>query len=202
MGSRALLRWLVGGACLGTGHPAQARPPEPALELSWYAPPECPTAQQVQQQVRGFQARWETRHPKPLRVDARVHKLGDGYAATVTATAGPDGRTTRHVQHDSCHAIGSTVALMIAILSDPTAAGRGDTGDLGPTPPSVLPPDRRARSLPVEPGEATGPSPDRAGQSGPSVASTSPVSPAATDGTRAAAEVVVPSEPIHLDRPA
>jgi hypothetical protein len=178
----ALLAWAL-ATSLGSGAASAQTLP---LTLSWSAPPQCPTAEEVRREVVRQAHVVPGRTPPPLDADARVEPVGQRWRVELRTTrAGIDGYQT--LEDESCELLARATALVLALaLYDP--------GEAAPRPPSapdtprVEPAPRRRPSpaegqatlaaepapAPVEPSPAPPPprSPDLAPSSPPSVAVT------------------------------
>ncbi len=124
-----------------SGRVARAAPPAPApeLTLTWQAPEDCPSAAEVQRQfVRLLGGSERTPSPKHVDAVATVRRLAlDTWAVRLeTQVGGTPGQRT--LEGDSCWAVASGAALILALTIDPAAASRAVVTP--PEPPSPPPP--------------------------------------------------------------
>jgi hypothetical protein len=99
---------------------AAAAPAEPVVELRWDAPPGCPDRSKIDADLARFLAHGAQRDDVPVVIDARVTRAGEKFvlALSVRASAGAIEKTMRA---DDCKVLASAVALVVAVLLDPTA---------------------------------------------------------------------------------
>jgi hypothetical protein len=124
--------------------PAGGRPPE--LSLRWRAPEGCPAAATVEAEfVRLLGGADRAASDKRLRVVATVRRLAtEKWAVTLQTDVGGDiGRRT--IEGDSCRAVTSAAALILAMTLDPEAASRSteraaSSPDRGRAVPAPAPP--------------------------------------------------------------
>ena len=126
---------------------------EPALQLTWKAPRECPTGHEVEQAVLHLVGNVPG---EPLDASVVVSKVGARYRAQIH-TAG--GARERSLEGESCEAIAEAVAVLLALAIDPTSLARADTQPLfaaptvsaataassAPPPARTTPPAKRVR---------------------------------------------------------
>ncbi len=144
---------------------AQALP----LELSWRAPPECPSRQAVLHRVRTLLGASVPRIAT-LRVAGEIDKREDGFELRLSVEDG--GRLTeRRVPAAQCDELGGAAAVALVLFlaaseegADPTAAasGTGSDGDTSvpPPPPAPtvdVPSAPRANESQLEPAPVAGP---------------------------------------------
>jgi hypothetical protein len=99
-----------------------ASPPAaaPPVDLRWEAPRDCPDRSKIEADVARFLAHGARSEDAPVVIDARVTKEGGRFvlALSVHASAGALDKTMRA---DDCKVLASAVALVVAVLLDPTA---------------------------------------------------------------------------------
>jgi hypothetical protein len=128
----------VGGLFLFVSMIAAA-PGGPDVELRWEAPPGCPDRSKIDADLARFLAHGAQRDPTPVEIDARVEKSGEKFVLTlaVRASAGAIEKTMRA---DDCKVLASAVALVVAVLLDPTAVVETvERERVAPPPPPVEP---------------------------------------------------------------
>lgn len=164
---------LLGLAAAMALGPAASAPPRPSVptaepvELSWHAPPSCPSVQQARQWIAQLTP---SARPTPIRPRARVtlSRTAHGYGSRI-AIETEGRRDTRQLDADDCTLLARATTVVIAVSLDPLAAALGPmrrarpdddpaTGDPpsagSTTPPRPVPdPPRRARpgDAPPEP---------------------------------------------------
>ena len=150
MTSAGLLRLLLAWA---PSEPAVPPPPIPASwELEWLAPPECPDAAAIREQVAALV-------PRPgegegvLYADAKVEPRGDAFLLRLQ-TVFLERHDEREVEARACGELAEAVALVVAISLDPTLAA---TESAVPEPPAKVP--NESEPEPSEPGPITSPQP-------------------------------------------
>ena len=152
-----------------------ASPSVPSLQLKWSAPSECPTLEQVQNDVSGLLSNPPGTGGEPVAADATIQAKRDaGYVLRLTANG-----QTRVIEGASCQQLAQAAALLLALLVDPARASALSDGasdpprEPGPSPekpentaekgveagsgagsraaatPNQKPLDRRASSVPV-----------------------------------------------------
>lgn len=112
------------------------------VKLDWNAPPECPAREHVLLDV----ARVLGDSPAnrgPLAVRADVARTGSGRWAAVLSVAGPEGRRERHLEAESCGAVASAIALIVAVSIE-----------MDGSPGQKTPPDTLVRAIAAPPGNA------------------------------------------------
>ncbi len=98
---------------------AAAQEPEPRLELTWNAPPECPTRERVLSEAHAMLRESKSIAP-PVSVRAMVKRAGGSFHVDLSLdSAGGTGR--RAFDADSCAELASAVALIAALAVDPTS---------------------------------------------------------------------------------
>jgi hypothetical protein len=166
--STALVGLVLAWAVL---EPAVPAPPTPATwELEWVAPPECPDAAAIREQITALV-------PEPsggdgvLYVDAEVEPQGDAFVLTLR-TVFLERHDEREVRARVCGELAEAVALVVAISLDPTLVV---TGPSVPEPvPSEPPPATSPSSPPPEPRATPDAADAPAASSGPSLREESP----------------------------
>jgi hypothetical protein len=129
---------------------AAAAPAEPVVELRWAAPPGCPDRSKIDADLARFLAHGAQRDDAPVVIDARVTKDDEKFvlALSVRASAGAIEKTMRA---DDCKVLASAVALVVAVLLDPTAVVETvERERVAPVPvePAAEPPKREPRTEP------------------------------------------------------
>ena len=117
-----------------------AAPGGPDVQLSWDAPPGCPDRAKIDADLARFLAHGAQRDDTPVVIDARVTRDGDKFvlALDVRASAGAIEKTMRA---DDCKVLASAVALVVAVLLDPTAVVETvERERVAPTPPPPVEP--------------------------------------------------------------
>ena len=137
--------------CLGTVLPLVMLWPlnaraEPTAWLSWAAPPECPTAQDIEQRVDGLLG---GALPESLDLAAQTSLSWTGGRWEVSVNLRVDGHSgRRQVAVSTCSEAAEFVAVAVALALEPTLAGTVATA------PSEQ--ETHRESLEVEPAEAEG----------------------------------------------
>src|SRR5262245_300757 len=112
----ALRVWFgVLAASLGVVSPARADSP---LVLVWQAPDECPSGPGVTRAVE----RLITKPPAlALPATVVVRKRDERFTAEIRTSGG-----SRHLEGESCRAVGEAVAMVLALAIDPDATPNAD----------------------------------------------------------------------------
>ncbi len=117
---------------MSLGVVAFAQASAPSVDLAWSAPPECPSREVVLAEVSSLLA-GSGASAHPVSATATVERERDGGRWRVALSIRSDqGAGVRALDADSCAALGSAVALIVALAVDPTrraaasaAAGAG-----------------------------------------------------------------------------
>jgi hypothetical protein len=125
--------------------------PTPAAEATayrWSAPPECPDAAHVREEIEYYAARGLEKTGAVLSsADGSIVELPEGGYRLLLRMEVPQGTAVeRTLQDESCEVLAETAALMIAATIDPSATSRP-------------PPMREVRAPPPEPEPDPPPSP-------------------------------------------
>jgi hypothetical protein len=120
-------------ALWGTSAAAQV----PGLTLSWQAPPGCPSQAQVEKAVLAGRLDREAAPGRQVSAEVLVEQRADGTFRAVLTTLAPEGRGTRELDGESCDAIASASAVVLALALDP------------PTEPAEPPPRVEPKPTPV-----------------------------------------------------
>jgi hypothetical protein len=105
-----------------------------SFDLTWDAPPDCPTAQEVERDISRLIG--ESSHERTVRASATVSGGDEGWKVRVRMETGGE-VSERSLSAPTCRALEKAVALVIAITIEPRAAS-GEP--LPPPPPPVEPP--------------------------------------------------------------
>jgi len=140
------LGFAITGVLVGTASPTPAAPTddrEPRIELRWSAPPSCPDAERIHDQVARFLADGADRAGMTVTIDARVRADGDRFALELSVDSSA-GAIDKSMTADDCQTLASAVALLVAVLLDPTAVvetvEREREPAVAPTPPPAREP--------------------------------------------------------------
>ncbi len=111
---------IAGGLAAAPRVGASAPPAAPAVELRWDAPPECPDRSRIDADLARFLAHGSRADVGPVVIDAKVRRVDSKLelALSVQSSAGAIDKTMRA---DDCKVLASAVALVVAVLLDPTA---------------------------------------------------------------------------------
>ncbi|HEY5146647.1 MAG TPA: hypothetical protein VII82_07755 [Polyangiaceae bacterium] len=154
-------RWTLTVACAGSltfaASDGRAAPHAGGVELSWSAPPECPSVESVRLTI--------SRSLAGVQVDARVAarvtvvRAGDvhGYTAHVVVET-TDGGGERDLNARSCPELADAVALVIALAVNPRARMVPREEVQAPAPAPASAPVPALAAAPV-PGPASAPAP-------------------------------------------
>ena len=113
--------------------------PPGAVELTWDAPPECPDAPAVLEQVDEYAAQSDT--PTQVQAEGRIAREEDAYALELTL-CDDAGEDVRRIVHASCEPLGRATALMLAVAMDPIAVVETVAARPGPEPEPEPEPER------------------------------------------------------------
>jgi hypothetical protein len=116
--------------------PCRAAENARSFELTWDAPPECPTAQEVERDITRLIG--ESSHERTVRASATVTGSDDGWKVRVRMESSGE-VSERSLSAPTCRALEKAVALVIAITIEPRAAS-GEPPPPPPPPPPVEPP--------------------------------------------------------------
>ena len=147
---------------LGT---AGAQPASPSMD--WVAPPECPSAALVEQEMDTLLGQpWTGKAEASLVILARIERLPDAYRLELVMN-GRGGERYRELEHTDCAELSSAGALLVAMAIDPEGvqerSAARDGGSAGSTDPdSATVADeavavRAATPVPEEPPSTSGP---------------------------------------------
>ncbi len=100
-----------------------------SFDLTWQAPPECPSGQEVERDISRLIG--ESSHERTVRAFAAVTASEDGWRVRVRLETGGE-VSERSLAAPTCRALEKAVALVVAITIEPRAAAS--------EPPPVLPP--------------------------------------------------------------
>ncbi len=121
---------------LGTGAPPEPGPSIPAIDVTWQAPPGCPSRDEVTRQLARHLATSE--RTATVRVDGRVVARADTFALTLSVEV--DGAAElRELDARDCGLVTRAGVLVVAVTVDALAtANHLDTGAALPEPPSSV----------------------------------------------------------------
>ena len=85
-----------------------------AIELVWDAPSQCPTANDVQDHIRGIVGDLEV-PPTHLRAEGRILRIGERYRLTLVITSGT-ATGTRELESDSCEHLAGAAGVALSLL--------------------------------------------------------------------------------------
>lgn len=130
-------------ACLAIASPAWASAP---VALDWSAPPDCPSGEEVLEEVNRLLGTRPETNESVLRVTAIVKRKESGPFVVRLEIPSPEGPRIREVSAVSCSALAQATALILALMIDPDAA-------LTDPPPSAstTPPNDSPRQTPISP---------------------------------------------------
>ena len=136
-----------------------AAPAGPAVELVWDAPAGCPDRSKIDADLARFLAHGAQHDDAPVVIDARVTKDGEKFVLTlgVRASAGTIEKTMRA---DDCKVLASAVALVVAVLLDPTAVVETVERERVAPPPVGSPPIVTPRAPTPKPKPTPKPTPE------------------------------------------
>jgi hypothetical protein len=127
-----MVRWLAAAAStavMTVGFVASAQPtsgPSLGVELAWTAPVECPSRAAVLGQVRAI-LEGGAASAHAVEATATVERAGPRWRVALTIRS-DQGSGVRSLDADSCEALGSAVALIVALAVDPTRRAPPDAG--------------------------------------------------------------------------
>lgn len=151
MGRGGLGAILIAGGLAAAPRAAAAAPADPAIELRWEAPPDCPDRSKIDADLARFLAHGSRADDGPVVIDAKVRRTGDKLelALSVHSSAGAIDKTMRA---DDCKVLASAVALVVAVLLDPAAVVETvERERVAPPPPPVVVAPPAPAPAPVEP---------------------------------------------------
>jgi hypothetical protein len=130
-------------------HPVRAEPGRP-FELSWQAPPTCPTSQEVEREIARLIGD-ASRNRASVRAQAEVTRRDDDWRVQIRIQDG-EHVSERSFEGATCRAVTKVASLIIALTIEPNA---GTTPETAPPPPRERPeppqgPSARA-AQPAEP---------------------------------------------------
>jgi hypothetical protein len=137
------MRWLAAaataaGMTVGVAAFAQpTSPTSPSVDLAWSAPAECPSRSAVLGEIQAI-LEGSAAPAHPVEATAAVERAGQRWRVALTVRSA-EGSGTRSIDADSCTALGSAVALIVALAVDPTRRAPADA-DAGTSPPPPGPP--------------------------------------------------------------
>lgn len=138
-----MLSFLPGLILMGL---VKAEPVE-ALELTWDAPPACPSTDEVRDEVRGLVA--GAQNPQPTSVVAKISLLESGRWKLELVVENALVSGDRTLEAESCAELADATALVAAIAIDPFAAA--PKRDDEPPKPAPVPEQAIASPAPVAP---------------------------------------------------
>ncbi|GAC1555598.1 MAG: hypothetical protein NVS3B10_16470 [Polyangiales bacterium] len=136
------MRWLAGAATatlMTLDVAAFAQPASNAVDLAWSAPAECPPRAAVLAEVQAM-LEGSAASVHPVAAAAAVERAGQRWRVALTIRS-DQSSGARSIDADSCAALASAVALIVALAVDPTARSPANA-DAVATPPSSPPPPR------------------------------------------------------------
>jgi hypothetical protein len=119
-GRRLEAFWIVVGLAGAPRFAAAAPEGSPAIELRWDAPAPCPDRSRIDADLDRFLADGARRDDAPVVIDARVTRDGEKFVLALQVKA-PSGAIDKTMRADDCRVLASAVALVVAVLLDPTA---------------------------------------------------------------------------------
>ena len=134
---------------LVTATAADARAERPVV-LRWSAPAECPSAEEVLDEVDRLLGPREGAQ-KPLDVAATVTLSEKGRYRVRMEIPGEDGILAREVEAKSCKALGGATALILAMTIDPAAVLMAKPASPAAPEPEPLPPPNPQPQPPPQP---------------------------------------------------
>ena len=118
---------------------AEAAAEVPGLSLSWQAPRGCPTQEQVEQAVLAGRLDRESAPGRQVLAEVRVQRRADGTYVAELTTQAPEGRGVRQLEGESCDAIASGRAGVLARGRDPHPPPAPPPSPPPPPPPPPQP---------------------------------------------------------------
>ena len=109
----------------------------PGLTLSWQAPPGCPSQAQVENAVLAGRLDREAAPGRQVSAEVVVEQRGDKTFRAVLTTRAPEGRGTRELEGESCDAIASASAVVLALALDPPTEPAPQAAPVDPKPAPV-----------------------------------------------------------------
>lgn len=112
------------------------------LTLTWNAPPECPTREDVAADVE--KRLGASTQATPLVASANVTRRHDATWQVVLSTQQSGAMGERTLEGPTCNAVASAAALILTLTIDPQALARPAVVTLAPLPKPITPPKRIA----------------------------------------------------------
>lgn len=175
------MRWVAStaaAAVMTAGVVALGQQASPSVELAWTAPPECPSRAAVLAEVRTL-LEGGAASAHPVEATAVVERAGPRWRVELTIRS-DQGSGARSLGADSCLALGSAVALIVALAVDPSRRVPADAGALPPTAKpaegsladadAAPPPSSSAPAAPAGPAARSRPRPAEESADGPRLA--------------------------------
>ena len=103
-----------------------------SFDLVWDAPPECPSAQEVERDIARLIG--ESSHERTVRASAVVSSTDDGWRVRVRMETSGE-ISERSITAPTCRALEKAVALVVAITIEPRAAVSETPAPPAPSPP-------------------------------------------------------------------
>lgn len=122
------------------------------VSLRWSAPEDCPTTEEVLNEVNRLLGPRATPDEPAINVIANVKRKDDGMYVVRLEIPGADGPRLREVSAVSCLALGQATALIVAMMVDPEAALAAPPAP-EPLPAETLP--RQTETNKAGPGQTT-----------------------------------------------
>jgi hypothetical protein len=117
----------------------------PGLTLEWQAPAGCPSQAQLEKAVLSGRLDREAAPGRQVSAKVLVEQRADGTFRAVLTTRAPEGGGTRELEGESCDAIASASAVVLALALDPP------TEPVPPPPTPVEPEPVRVDRAPRRP---------------------------------------------------
>jgi len=122
--------------------------PVEAVALQWEAPPQCPTADAVRDELERLLGSEVAQLTEPLSVEARIEGEPDRYVLELELVS-PSGRNTRSIPGPRCEELAFATALIVATMVDPIAVSESLISPRVPAVASVVPPPEPIEADPI-----------------------------------------------------
>jgi hypothetical protein len=111
---------------------------EPHLRVLYSAPAPCPDSVEFERQVRRL--RPEVTSAARSTLDVRIERDARGFVGTLRVPESSDGSLARELVSPDCAELAKALALVGAVLIDPSAQERADGAPIGAEPDAASPP--------------------------------------------------------------